>query len=167
MKLRKFKMCSVHQLLLNCIIFFHLAPQLTLWSNDERIFKQHQNKHHNSLVDKTFNHLNYLNHFNQSVAHCKLVHKSLFKKSINFNLNHLINHKSQFTSLNLNQKSSSNQLIINQLISIQSSLFNFSILSFKSLISSAKVNLNKKWSTVVGVNCVSPDQRGGHRKFIN
>lgn len=25
-------MCSVHRLLLNCILFFHLAPQLTLWS---------------------------------------------------------------------------------------------------------------------------------------
>ena len=25
-------MCSVHRLLLNCILFLHLAPQLTLWS---------------------------------------------------------------------------------------------------------------------------------------
>lgn len=29
---KPFAMCSVHRLLLNCILFFHLAPQLTLWS---------------------------------------------------------------------------------------------------------------------------------------
>lgn len=86
-------MCSIHYLLLNCIIFFHLSPQLTYWSKfshkdhlnefnqkdhylKDQISNNHQINQINLLIDQQSSseyHLNYLNQ-NSLINQFKFIH---------------------------------------------------------------------------------------------
>lgn len=78
-------MCSLHRLLLNCILFFHLAPQLTQWS--------HSGARHDRVTVRTTggdHQTNHLPHHSHAFIDWKTTqcHAGAVRSSSHYDLNH-------------------------------------------------------------------------------
>lgn len=164
MYLKSFRMCSMH-LLLNCIILFHLAPQLSLWAKQSNLiendlhFQSTRQPHRTcSSHDHLINQLNYLN---PPTHQCTFIHRSPASLSIDPLNSKQIN---EFSQPNLK----SNFIYTSSTVQVPYLLFklliDFSVSNLFPSPSSANSKRTVLYS-IVGAEAVSSDIRG-HRKSI-
>jgi len=175
----------MYRLLLNCIIFFHLAPQLTQWSNFESYLDK-INLDRGSLHkdDQRILYLTHRTSFQSSINQCKLIHSSCPSLSIDssFSIN-LFKFENDWTSINEQRKSIIEERLSSEertnhrfdLTTLQSTSQHWSsIYSILGILLSSLIELNKKFSQKwfinsipIGAQAIASDTRGYRKLYFD